>query len=79
MQETLTGDQAYINHIPSWKTTAADSDREPSASGLPSVKMCSNPHYENVTYERLINPMFATNDKLAEISTLKVQMAICSV
>ena len=53
------------NHIPSWKTTVADS--EPSASSLPPVKMCSNPQCENVIYERLIDPMFATNDKLAEI------------
>ena len=29
--------------------------------------MCSNPQCGNVAYERLINPMFATNDKLAEI------------
>ena len=42
-------------------------DLNSSSSSYPPVKMCSNPHCENDTYERLINPMFARNDKLAEI------------
>ena len=42
-------------------------DLDSSSGSLPPVKMCSNPHCENETYKRLINPMFATNDKLAEI------------
>ena len=55
------------HHIPSWKSVVPDRDLDSSSSSLPPVKMCSNPHCENDTYKRLINPMFATNDKLAEI------------
>ena len=50
-------------HIPSWKSKAKFAD----PSGLPLTERCSNPKCENTAPQRLIRPMFTTNDKLAEI------------
>ena len=50
-------------HIPSWKNKAKFAD----PSDLPLIERCSNPKCENVASQRLIRPMFTTNNKLAEI------------
>ena len=71
MEARCYGQQDH--HISSWKSVmpGCSCDLNSSSSSYPPVKMCSNPHCENDTYERLINPMFARNDKLAEIFNIE--------
>ena len=50
-------------HIPSLKTKSKLAD----PSGYPLTEQCSNPKCENTEPQRLIRPMFTTNNKLAEV------------